>query len=174
MDSSTPQPTATTSPHQPPPQPAWATTLPPDQRRPTALPRHVAAPSQPLVPPSLQRVVATLVGIGLAAMAVWFVTAGGLTGGLVAYDSPPQATTGYTVDLNLASRVELVQLPRVGPALADRIIAYRETVGPYRSVDDLLDVPGIGEVTLNSLKPFLRPIAPTRPDSDPDDVRTGQ
>lgn len=174
MDSSTPQPHTTAPPHQPPPQPAWATTLPPDQRLPTALPRSHAATPQPLLTESLQRVVATLVAGGLAVMAVWFLAAGGLTGGLVAYDSPPQGTTGYTVDLNLASRVELVQLPRVGPALADRIIARRETVGPYRSVDDLLEVPGIGEVTLDTLKPFLRPIAPTRPDGDPDDIRTGQ
>lgn len=174
MESSTPEPTATAPPHPPPPQPAWTTTLPPDQRRPTAFPRDVPAPQLPLVTPSLQRVVATVVTIGLTVMAVWFVAAGGLTGGLVAYETPPQGTTGYTVDVNLADRVELVQLPRVGPALADRIIARRETVGPYRSVDDLLEVPGIGEVTLDTLKPFLRPIAPTRPDSDPDDVRTGQ
>ncbi|NBP81372.1 helix-hairpin-helix domain-containing protein [bacterium] len=47
----------------------------------------------------------------------------------------------------------------VGPALADRIITRRESTGPYRSIDDLLEIPGIGDVTLAAIRPFLR-IAP--------------
>jgi competence ComEA-like helix-hairpin-helix protein len=175
MSSNMPRPSSAAPPQSAPSQPAWATTLPPALRQPTAAPPPNTGALQPLLPPALQKVVAGLAVIGLAALAAWFVAAGGLTGGLVAYDTAPQGTTGYSVDLNTASHAELLQLPRVGPALADRIIERRETIGPYRSIDDLLDVPGIGGVTLADVKPFIRPLAPpTRPDGDPDDVRPRQ
>lgn len=138
-------------------------------------------PTPSPLPIRLQRVVAVLVAAGLAGMAIWFVAAGGFSGGLVAYDRPPSGTTGYTVDLNTASHVELLQLPRVGPALADRIIERRETEGPFTSIEELLAVPGIGEITLTDLRPFLRPLRPVAPPPTPtpsarstDDVRTGQ
>ena len=56
------------------------------------------------------------------------------------------------VNLNTASSAELESLPRIGPALAARIIAHRETVGPFRSASDLLMVRGIGEATLERLR----------------------
>ncbi|MCC5842448.1 MAG: helix-hairpin-helix domain-containing protein [Opitutales bacterium] len=59
---------------------------------------------------------------------------------------------GETLDLNSASREELQRLPRIGPALAERIEAGR----PYRSVDDLARVSGIGPATLEQLRPFVR------------------
>jgi len=139
----------------------------------------------------LQPVVAVLAAMGLAAMAVWFQAAGGFSGGLVAYRNTAAATapsgdTGYTIDINTASRVELLQLPRVGPSLADRIIHRRQTVAPYATPEDLLSVPGIGEITLADIRPFLRPLpADTPAHSQPlrsssshgsgnDDIRTGQ
>lgn len=152
------------------PLPAWATTLP-------ATPEpHDLRPSPSPLPIRLQRVVAVLAAAALAGMAIWFVAAGGFSGGLVPYDRPPSDSTGYTVDLNTASRVELLQLPRIGPALADRIIERRATVGPFTSIEELLEVPGIGEVTLADLRPFLRPpdAAPTPSARSTDDVRTGQ
>ena len=60
------------------------------------------------------------------------------------------------IDLNRASRTELLQLPETGPALADKILAYRQLHGPFRTVEELHAVPGIGESTLNRLKPFLQ------------------
>jgi len=56
------------------------------------------------------------------------------------------------VDLNTADRERLMSLPGVGEILADRIIAAR----PYQSVDDLLKVSGIGEVTLEQLRPLVK------------------
>ncbi len=56
---------------------------------------------------------------------------------------PPPAL----VDVNRASATELERLPRVGPALAQRIIAWRDANGPFRSVDDLRHVRGIGPAT---------------------------
>lgn len=56
------------------------------------------------------------------------------------------------VNLNTADRAALETLPGVGPALAERIIAWREANGGFRSVDDLLEVSGIGEKTLEGMR----------------------
>ncbi|MBD8702183.1 ComEA family DNA-binding protein [Frigoribacterium sp. CFBP 13712] len=57
------------------------------------------------------------------------------------------------VDLNLADDAALQTLPGVGPATAAAILDWREQNGAFRSVDDLLGVPGIGEKTLEKLRP---------------------
>lgn len=66
--------------------------------------------------------------------------------------APARPRASGVVDLNRASASELESLPRVGPALAARIIAHRETQGPFRSVDALDDVPGVGPATLAALR----------------------
>ncbi|MDX1675866.1 MAG: helix-hairpin-helix domain-containing protein [Longimicrobiales bacterium] len=69
---------------------------------------------------------------------------------------------GETVDPNTASPAALVRLPRVGPALAARIVADRDANGRFRTLDDLGRVPGIGPKTLEVLAPHvgLRPAPP--------------
>ncbi|MED5078103.1 helix-hairpin-helix domain-containing protein [Geobacillus stearothermophilus] len=62
---------------------------------------------------------------------------------------------GMQVAINTATEEELMQLPGIGPAKANAIIAYREEHGPFRRVEDLLNVTGIGEKTLEKLKPYL-------------------
>ncbi|GAB2516027.1 helix-hairpin-helix domain-containing protein [Paramicrobacterium agarici] len=59
------------------------------------------------------------------------------------------------VNLNTATSEELEALPRIGPSLAARIIAWREENGGFRSVDDLRNVSGIGEKTFASLKDLV-------------------
>ena len=59
------------------------------------------------------------------------------------------------VDVNTAGQAELETLPRVGPALAQRILEYRKQVGTIKSVDELVNVKGIGEKLLDSLRPYL-------------------
>lgn len=61
------------------------------------------------------------------------------------------------VDINTADEIELQTLPGVGPVLAGRIVAHRESVGRFESVDDLLDVVGIGETKLASFRDLIRP-----------------
>ncbi len=56
------------------------------------------------------------------------------------------------VRVNRASATELEALPGVGPVLAARIAAYRDEHGPFRTVEDLLDVAGIGEGKLATLR----------------------
>lgn len=59
------------------------------------------------------------------------------------------------VDVNQADAATLERLPRIGPALAARIIAEREAAGPFTSIDDLTRVSGIGARTVEALTPFV-------------------
>jgi len=61
-----------------------------------------------------------------------------------------------TVDLNRAGIPELTSLPGIGPALAERIVAWRHEHGPFRSVEDLLRVPGVGPALVNSIRGRVR------------------
>lgn len=78
-------------------------------------------------------------------------------------ETPPQPPAGTAaaasggasstlIDLNTADAGALEQLPRVGPETAKKIIAYRDEQGPFTSVDQLLEVPGIGQKTLDGLR----------------------
>ena len=58
------------------------------------------------------------------------------------------------IDLNSADAFMLELLPEIGPSLAERIIAYRSENGSFSSVDDLLQVSGIGPATLESVRPY--------------------
>lgn len=60
------------------------------------------------------------------------------------------------IDLNAADQDALETLPRIGPALAERIVLWREENGRFRSVDDLLAVPGIGEKLLEGIRQQVR------------------
>ena len=59
------------------------------------------------------------------------------------------------VSINSASLEELDSLPGIGPALAQRVVSYRETEGPFTSIDQLGDVPGIGPSKLEQLRPLV-------------------
>ena len=68
----------------------------------------------------------------------------------------PGTAAGGLIDLNTATREQLDTLPRVGPAIADRIIAWRKENGRFTSVDDLGSVPGIGQKMLDGLRDLVR------------------
>ncbi|UFU04952.1 ComEA family DNA-binding protein [Ruania halotolerans] len=77
--------------------------------------------------------------------------------------APAPATSGTTeqdgaplVDLNTADAAALETLPGIGPARAAEIIAWREREGEYSSVDQLLEVSGIGPATLERLRERVR------------------
>lgn len=59
------------------------------------------------------------------------------------------------VNLNSATAAQLEVLPGIGPKMGERIVAYRAENGKFRSVDELDNVKGIGEKTLEKLRPFV-------------------
>lgn len=65
--------------------------------------------------------------------------------------------SGSFVSLNTASISDLESLPGVGPVLAERIVSFREHNGPFDVIEDLLEVPGIGEAKLAALRDLVRP-----------------
>ena len=73
-------------------------------------------------------------------------------------DGPASAVPvpGEPVDLNRAGADELTTLPGIGPALAARIIAWRDSAGPFPAVDSLVVVRGIGPATVERLRERIR------------------
>ena len=59
------------------------------------------------------------------------------------------------LNLNVATAAELERLPGVGPAMAARIVEYRQKNGPFKKIEDLMNVKGIGEKTFLNLKPMI-------------------
>jgi competence protein ComEA len=79
-------------------------------------------------------------------------------------ETPPNGTDGSggttgdgRIHLNRATAAELDDLPGIGPVIAERIVAHRTEHGPFTAVEDLLDVPGIGEAKLASLRDLVVP-----------------
>lgn len=60
------------------------------------------------------------------------------------------------MDLNAVSYTELLNLPNVGPATANRIITYRQENGPFHDLDELKAIPGIGKSNFNNISKFFK------------------
>ena len=59
------------------------------------------------------------------------------------------------INLNTASRAELLQISGIGDVTADKILAYRDSHGGFHSLEELLQVDGIGEKKLEEWRPYL-------------------
>lgn len=59
------------------------------------------------------------------------------------------------IDINTASQSELETLPRIGPTLAQAILTFRQENGPFKTIEDIQDVPGIGSATFSEIKSFI-------------------
>jgi competence protein ComEA len=61
----------------------------------------------------------------------------------------------FRIDLNEADRATLLQIPGVGEAMAERILSYRQANGPFRNLQQLLEIRGMGAATLERLRPWV-------------------
>lgn len=59
------------------------------------------------------------------------------------------------IDINSATKEQLMTLPGIGEVLAQRILEYRSSHGPFRVADELLLIDGIGEGKLNNIRPYI-------------------
>ncbi|GAA4381850.1 ComEA family DNA-binding protein [Agromyces bauzanensis] len=94
-------------------------------------------------------------GEQLVVLAIGQAPPAGSTGGAVPGAAAP-AGDGL-VHLNTADIAELDTLPRIGPALAQRIVDWREANGPFTSADQLLEVAGIGDAVFSGLAELVAP-----------------
>lgn len=127
---------------------------PPPLPAPRVLPQPSSSSAEPAVWPRAAQL-ATVALLGLAAILIAVYAYGSMRYG----SRPTELQRGkelvYRVDLNRASRAELRNLPGVGDKLAERIDEHRRKIGSFRSVDDLLAVPGIGPATLQKVRPLV-------------------
>lgn len=70
---------------------------------------------------------------------------------------PEKILAGYKISVNELSEKDWESLPKIGPKTAQAIIAYRQEYGPFKNLENLLDVKGIGPKTLENLKSYLSP-----------------
>ena len=67
---------------------------------------------------------------------------------------PKEPEVTFPVNINRANKQQLMALPGIGEVIAQRIIDYRNANGPFSSVDQLINVKGIGEKRLETLRPY--------------------
>lgn len=67
----------------------------------------------------------------------------------------PGLLEGEVLNLNTASQTELTRLPGIGETKAAAIVAWRQEHGSFQTVEDLMAVDGIGEKTLENLRPYV-------------------
>lgn len=117
---------------------------------------------------SLEGWVLLFTGLFVAGTLLWFFVtkpSGGIgfveTGPAVTQAEPrpepeaPGMLEGEVLDLNTASPGDLTRLPGIGEKRAEEIVAFREANGGFTKVEQLLEIKGIGDKTLEKLRPYV-------------------
>jgi competence protein ComEA len=91
----------------------------------------------------------------MSVVAVGLLLAGQSQLGASQSKSEPVTKPAALVNLSTATERELEQLPGVGAATAARIVEYRQKKGPFKKVEELMNVQGIGEKSFLKLKPQI-------------------
>lgn len=69
--------------------------------------------------------------------------------------SAPLVYGGEKIDINTAAETELIKLPGIGSVIANRLIKYRETHGRFKSLEELMEVKGIGKKKFKKMKDLI-------------------
>jgi competence ComEA-like helix-hairpin-helix protein len=104
-----------------------------------------------------QQLLAGLAVIAGLALLGWWQRSGGLSDRLIEWDRMTGHSAHFEVNINTASWPELTQLPEIGETLARRIVENRRAEGPFEGPENLTRVHGIGDKTLDHMRPYLRP-----------------
>ncbi|HKV63838.1 MAG TPA: helix-hairpin-helix domain-containing protein [Candidatus Acidoferrum sp.] len=83
--------------------------------------------------------------------------------GVLAKEKPP----AQPVNINVASSEELQLVPGIGPSTAEKILQMRKSYGPFKSVDDLLAIRGLGPKRLEKMRKYLVAGKPTSKNASP-------
>lgn|GEM_PF-1347123 len=124
----------------------------PDQRN------RIAAPRSPMLRRGEQAAVAVMLLLLLLSLAGHALRLHDEHRRFIDIDRAEPLTADFKVDINMATWPELAQLPRIGEALARRIVETRKNEGPFIGHEDLMRVRGIGPRTLQRIQPYLMPM----------------
>jgi competence protein ComEA len=104
---------------------------------------------------SMRRRKGALASLALVAMALAVVVGPALA---IEQDDAETAKNAPSrqIDINKATAVELTEIPGVGTVIAERIVDFRDKQGPFRRVEDLLKIRGIGEKSFQKIRPHVK------------------
>lgn len=108
-----------------------------------------------------ERILAVLVAGGLVVLTATVLIMGWQLG-TDSVSPAPSRDLGFVLDLNVATWAELAALPGLGEQRARDVVARRESIGPWHSVEELLEIKGIGPATIERLADHVKVASPHR------------
>lgn len=130
----------------------------------TDAPRPIT--SQPALLHPLIQSITVVIGLFILVLMTWMFLADVGMSPTVEHHSP-HANEPFRVDMNTATEPEWMLLPGIGLKTAKRILADRDQNGPFRSLDELQRVAGIGPKTIAEIKPYVAPVQAQRDSVQP-------
>lgn len=86
--------------------------------------------------------------------------------------APAPPAKAELINLNTATEAQLTSLPGIGPKTASLIVQYRQKNGPFKKIEEIMNVRGIGEKSFLKLKELIT-VAPAKPDAPSGSARLG-
>lgn len=96
-----------------------------------------------------------MVLLSLIGIALWCWRHSTRVNQIIDIDQRTHQTASFQIDLNHATWMEISNLPGIGDQCAKEVVAYREQIGSFASIQDIQDVDGIGPRTFEQIAPFL-------------------
>ncbi len=121
-----------------------------------------------------QAITAALIVFSLIAIAAWCGYQIHLGGRTIDIERAEPIAIDFKIDVNQAQWPELALMPNIGEQLAKRIVADRTERGPFKDLEELRRVRGIGPKTLESMRPFLQPLPPIQSTAENEPPQPGR